>query len=418
MQRLKILAAIGGLAIASLSVAAEGPVPTGVPRLEHVFVIMMENHGYRQIIGNPSMPFVNGYLKGANLAAHYYAVAHPSLTNYLEITGGSNFGILNDNSPDWHNGNCQSNLLANKVSNESVGTAICPIAGSGTDAATPAIDYSNETMGTPGMPATGDWNLDGAASIPAAQDISGESIADQLARSGLSWKSYQEDLPASGADGVNAADGLWSNLSDLKAVTVTGITPSVVGLYAAKHDPFVYFASIQSGTNPHSSLKNIVPFDTDNGLYADLATGRVPNYAFIAPNQCNDQHGRSSAGPFCQYDPNDVGTQVGLNPALMAQGDRALQNLVSAIHASPVWREAGSAIVVVWDENDYSVGIPNQVVTLVETNQGVHGRVSQNWYDHFSLLKSIEAAFHLPCLNHACDRSVAVMSDLFGEGPH
>jgi len=33
-------------------------------------------------------------------------------------------------------------------------------------------------------------------------------------------------------------------------------------------------------------------------------------------------------------------------------------------------------------------------------------------------LKSLEAAFGLPCLNHACDSDVKVMSDLFGEEHH
>src|SRR5579862_3995578 len=79
--------------------AAEGPVPGGIPHLDHVFVIMMENHGYDQIIGNPSAPFVNAEAVSANLAWNFYAVGHPSLTNYLEVTGGSNFGVRDDNSP-------------------------------------------------------------------------------------------------------------------------------------------------------------------------------------------------------------------------------------------------------------------------------------------------------------------------------
>jgi hypothetical protein len=42
------------------SLADEGKVPRfGVPRLDHVFVIMMENHGCQEVIGNPYMPFLN-----------------------------------------------------------------------------------------------------------------------------------------------------------------------------------------------------------------------------------------------------------------------------------------------------------------------------------------------------------------------
>jgi hypothetical protein len=73
-------------ALANVGFAEEGPVPKGVPHLDHVFVIMMENHGYAQIIGNPSAPFANSYAKSANAATNYFAIAHPSLNNYLEVT--------------------------------------------------------------------------------------------------------------------------------------------------------------------------------------------------------------------------------------------------------------------------------------------------------------------------------------------
>jgi hypothetical protein len=85
-------------------------VPTGVPHLDHVFVIMMENHGYSQIIGNPYAPFINSYMKTANSATNFFAIGHPSLTNYLEVVGGSNFGVRSDNKPDWHNSACMPNL--------------------------------------------------------------------------------------------------------------------------------------------------------------------------------------------------------------------------------------------------------------------------------------------------------------------
>jgi len=50
---------------------------------------------------------------------------------------------------------------------------------------------------------------------------------------------------------------------------------------------------------------------------------------------------------------------------------------------------------------------------VVDTNYGVKGVRSTNFYTHFSLLKSPEAGFELPCLNHACDPATKVMSDLF-----
>ena len=95
-------------------------------------------------------------------------------------------------------------------------------------------------------------------------------------------------------------------------------------------------------------------------------------------------------------------------------GDLTLRNIVHAIHSSRVWKEGRDAIVVVWDENDYSFSPnTNQVLAMVETNYGPHGRTSGQFYTHFSLLKTLEGAFDLPCLNHACDESVKAMSDLF-----
>ena len=70
-----------------------------IPHLDHVYVIMMENHHISQILGNPNAPFITSYTSKANLANNYFAVGHPSLTNYLETVGGSNFGIVNDNPP-------------------------------------------------------------------------------------------------------------------------------------------------------------------------------------------------------------------------------------------------------------------------------------------------------------------------------
>src|ERR1700731_5472493 len=88
------------LALTGACFAQQGPGPKGVAPLDHVFVIMMENHGYSQILNNPNAPFINQYAKAHNVATNYFAIAHPSLTNYLEIVGGSNFGVQTDNYPD------------------------------------------------------------------------------------------------------------------------------------------------------------------------------------------------------------------------------------------------------------------------------------------------------------------------------
>jgi len=416
MNKKALFVALLSAALSCAAVAQVGPVPEGVPHLDHVFVIMMENHGYGQIFNNPNAPFVNSYAQSANLATNYFAVAHPSLTNYLEVVGGTNFGVQSDNDPDWHNSSCSTNLSTGVANTDNPPSpSICPIAGTGTDAATPAIDTTNEVQGQPGL-----LNLDGVKSIPAAAGIVGETIADQLVAANRTWKSYQESLPLGSPDLVTYSDGFFTNLTDFNQINPQLTPPlsqgDVVKLYASKHNPFVYFANVQSGGNANNSYANVVDF---NALYGDLASGNVPSYSFIAPNQCNDQHGRGNAGAFCNYDPISNGTQAGLNPALIYQGDVTVQHLVTAIHNSPTWSRGRSAIVLLWDENDYSYAPnTNQVMTIVETNYGRHRVQSGQYYTHFSLLKSIESGFGLPCLNHACDESVQVMSDMFGGGHH
>ncbi|HET9780739.1 MAG TPA: alkaline phosphatase family protein [Candidatus Dormibacteraeota bacterium] len=73
------------------------PEPSSTPTPSHVFVIVLENRSYAQVVGN-------GYI--AQLAqkyaytANYHGVSHPSLPNYLALTSGTTYGITDDG---WHN---------------------------------------------------------------------------------------------------------------------------------------------------------------------------------------------------------------------------------------------------------------------------------------------------------------------------
>ena len=396
--------------------AQEGPVPKGVPALDHVFLIMMENHGYAEILGNPNAAFINQYARRANLATNYFAVAHPSLTNYLETVGGSNFGVLSNNPPDWHDASCTTNLASGVPNTDNPPSPnICPISGSGTDAATPLLDCTNEVTGPPC-----EINIDDKHSYTAVSTTLGITIADQLVAAGKSWKTYQENLPMTGPDLVDYSDGNFTNNTDFSLINPQLNPPlttaDIVQLYASKHNPFVYFQNVQQGTNPLVSYANMSGVDGLHGLWSDLASGKVANFSYIVPNQCNDQHGRSNGTAFCGSDPNPNGTQAGMNPALTILGDQAVQKIVTAIHGSAAWKNGHSAIVVIWDENDYSVQpIINRVVAIVDTNYGFRELRSGEFYTHFSVLRSIEGGFRLPCLNHACDATTNTMSDLFGE---
>src|ERR1700761_5677070 len=106
-----VVVSLLGCVTGTRATAAEGPVPVGIAHLDHVFLIVMENHSFGQVLGNPAMPFINGQIRNrqVSLARNYYAIGHPSLTNYLEIVGGSNFGVRSDNNPAWHDAGCRTN---------------------------------------------------------------------------------------------------------------------------------------------------------------------------------------------------------------------------------------------------------------------------------------------------------------------
>ncbi len=414
MKKLLFASAVAAALGANISYATEMEPPEGTSqgtfgRLDHVFFIMMENQTNTDILGNANAPFINAYAKVANQATNYFAVGHPSAPNYLEVTGGSNFGVSNDFWPNWSNGGCIDNSPG---STGCVG-AITPIAVAGVDNAVVAT-ATNATQ------CNGQISLNGGTAVPnncalynyPATFFTPKSIADQLVAKRKSWKSYQESLPTvvPGVAGINYSDGAFSNLSPVSVFTAgtNGASTPVQKLYAVKHNPFVYFQNIQLGENPQLSLEQVKDFDGPDGLWADLQTGNAPNFAFIAPNQCHDMHGFVSGGtPICSA---NTAAEAGF---LMLQGDAEVSKLVTGIKSSRAWGQGRNVIILVWDEDDYS-NAANRVVMLVETNYAPNGNVSSTYYDHFSLLRTMEAGFGLPCLNHACDLTSKIMNDMFG----
>ncbi|TWP38146.1 alkaline phosphatase family protein [Leekyejoonella antrihumi] len=65
--------------------------------LDHVYVIMLENHSQSSVIGDPNAPFMTSLAKKYAMADHYYGVTHPSMPNYVATLAGDNFGLQDDN---------------------------------------------------------------------------------------------------------------------------------------------------------------------------------------------------------------------------------------------------------------------------------------------------------------------------------
>jgi hypothetical protein len=62
--------------------------PSGVPRFDHVFVIVMENTSYETLVAAANTPYIHSLLDGAAAASDYHGVEHPSLPNYIAMESG------------------------------------------------------------------------------------------------------------------------------------------------------------------------------------------------------------------------------------------------------------------------------------------------------------------------------------------
>ena len=70
----------------------------GFPQLKHIFVIMMENTSYSDLLNpsNANTTFIQSIANTYGLETNYSGVTHVSLPNYIAATSGSNWGSNSD----------------------------------------------------------------------------------------------------------------------------------------------------------------------------------------------------------------------------------------------------------------------------------------------------------------------------------
>ena len=385
-----------------VALGAASAAYAGAPK--HIFVIMMENHGYEEIIGNTvDAPYINKLAARSALATRYFGVTHPSLPNYLAAVSGDYQGIWDD---------------------AAAGASI-------TSAPEEWIIGSGDSTDGPYL---SDAQIATASAIP--HWFTGQTLVDELQASGYSWKAYMQQMPP----GPAGHDAVY-------APVVNG---TLVKLYAQKHNPFEYFAGL------HGSA-NIVPFEQN--FAADLASGKVANFVWISPDQCHDMHGVGNGDvvglPQCTYPP------AGLDQGAIQLGDQFLESTVQAITRSRVWQSEASAIVIVWDEDDYTgiagcCGSPTgqgtaeagsgytnlsgytlggSRVPLIVLTSGSGQDSGSSWSrlwggpgggqapvrfngpaNHYTLLATLQAIYGLPCLGNTCKvPQSALLTPMFGE---
>ncbi len=170
--------------------------------------------------------------------------------------------------------------------------------------------------------------------------VAGPSLADTLAASGRTWKTYAEDLPR------------------------PGFTGPFAGRYAKKHVPFLYFRSV---LRRPERLRHVVPLSQ---LSRDLAAGRLPDFSLVVPNLCHDMH-----------------------DCTVATGDAWLGRFLRPLLGSS--RLGRGVVFVVFDESD---GADARVPALALGSLVRPGSRFARSTSHYGLLRTIEDSWGLPRL--------------------
>jgi len=116
---------------------AQAPTVT-TSHIQTVWIILMENHNWSQILGSKNAPYINNtLLPMASHAEQYFNPPgiHPSLPNYLWLEAGTNFGILDDNPPSVNSQTTTQHLvtllqnagISWKAYEEGISGTVCPL---------------------------------------------------------------------------------------------------------------------------------------------------------------------------------------------------------------------------------------------------------------------------------------------------
>jgi hypothetical protein len=105
----------------------------GLPRPDHVVIVIEENHSFQEIYNSSSAPFINSLVPEGALFTQSFAVEHPSEPNYLDFFSGANQGVTDDSCPhSFSTANLGAQLFAAALSFggysedlPSVGSTVC-----------------------------------------------------------------------------------------------------------------------------------------------------------------------------------------------------------------------------------------------------------------------------------------------------
>jgi Phosphoesterase family len=344
----------------------------GDHRFQHVFVIVLENEGYNTTFGpNSPAPYLSKTLTAQGvLLPHYYGTGHFSLDNYIAMLSGQ--AADNETRND-----CQT--------------------------------YADFTL--TGM--TPDGQAIGSGCVYPA---SIKTLPDQLSAAGKTWRAYMEDMGNDpNRESATCGHPTLNTLDLTQSAEAPSSSVPQGDQYATRHNPFMYFHSIIDSPVCNTNVVDL------NQLPADLkSSSHTPNFVFITPNLCDDGHDAPC---------------VNGQPGGLVSADAFLQKWVPIITSSAAYKRDG-LLIIAFDEGGLTIkasasgvtisapGIsccnqqpgPNlgafpQVSALGPYTLNIQsfggdqtgavllspflkpGTVSNNFYNHYSLLKTLEDIF-------------------------
>ncbi len=214
-----------------------------------------------------------------------------------------------------------------------------------------------------------------------------DNIFHQMNGAGLTWRDYNQSMPSNCATNT-----------------------SKVSYYRDGHNPAFWYTNLGSKAGGDGSCaKYDVPLDPY--FWNDAAADNLPSFSWIAPDDCRDLHWMNGV---CE---NVVPGKT--HDDRINVGDGFVQQVVSAITATPSYQAGQTLIVFTFDESNYlstqvkgnwgidcsnhTVYLANtktcQVATILISARMPTGPTSA-FYSLYSVGAAIEQNFGLPLLGH------------------
>jgi phosphatidylinositol-3-phosphatase len=217
---------------------------------------------------------------------------------------------------------------------------------------------------------------------------SGENnIYQQLDAAGRTWKAYEESMP-SACDKASA----WP--------------------YKIGHNPAIFYTGISAAQCRADDVPAASLTARSGPFYAALRSGTLPSVGWVTPNR------------------NDDGEAPCRGSCAAASADAWLRNFLGLVTAAPAYRDGSILVLVTYDEgrgpdNAFGEDCADKKADLAGRQPSCHVPLFVVWPDVkpgrngtfftlYSITRTVEDIFGLPCLAHACDPETASLAGSFG----